>query len=469
MKENTLFQLDLLQAFYLQKPARFGVTKQIIRSEKYPSKHKLKNKSNKKHKLLTLSRNEAFDMIKKLQSEAFDKKLHNLENTLYKTIIKYSKKNSSKTKDEKILNFYKNDELIKQNIKHKLFKLILLKFNKYLNVKEDHFEGISNDVIDYIKNLKANNPYKNNGIEINNLMSRIWAEKEVKTILEDVDNLELIWTVKSNKVNNKDKKDKIDINEISDKEIEQNEESDDDGNVQAIRQKNGDNDDDEDYEDMYEGYKNYLAASSDEEDEEEGGNNFNIDPNINYNEITDEEPSDDEIENTSDKKTRKIDTIEEDDFFSSGKNGPDAKRLKKSELDIQMPQLATGYYSGGSEDESESNDKLVDEITQPRKNRRGQRARQKIWEKKYGSTAKHVVKQQERFRSDRERLKDEYEVRQQKREAKQKVRDEKEKQRKEREEKEKERKEFIHPSWAARLKEQEQQKAKFSGKKITFD
>ena len=42
------------------------------------------------------------------------------------------------------------------------------------------------------------------------------------------------------------------------------------------------------------------------------------------------------------------------------------------------------------------------EITTQRKNRRGQRARQKIWAKKYGK-AKHVKKNQEILASERER------------------------------------------------------------------
>lgn len=75
MKENTLFKLDLLQAHYLQKPARFGVTKQMLRSEKYQSKKSSERENSKrveksKHKLLQLSREEAFNLIKQFQNEA---------------------------------------------------------------------------------------------------------------------------------------------------------------------------------------------------------------------------------------------------------------------------------------------------------------------------------------------------------------------------------------------------------------
>ncbi|KAI1410500.1 Bud-site selection protein [Hypoxylon sp. FL1857] len=53
-----------------------------------------------------------------------------------------------------------------------------------------------------------------------------------------------------------------------------------------------------------------------------------------------------------------------------------------------LPTLMGGYISGS---ESEASD--ID-VGPPRKNRRGQRARQAIWEKKYKEKAKHVQKQQ---------------------------------------------------------------------------
>ncbi|KAG0687366.1 hypothetical protein C6P40_002465 [Pichia californica] len=221
-------------------------------------------------------------------------------------------------------------------------------------------------------------------------------------------------------------------------------------------------------EDYYEFYRNQIAASSDEETE------YGLNPDINYNEITDEEPTDEEVEDNKVKSevkaTKKENeakrSIEEDDFFTSSE--PSLKKNKSSMKDIQLPRLATGYYSGGESDDDAKNDELVDEITKPRKNRRGQRARQKIWEKKYGSGAKHVAKQQERAKSDRERLKLEFEARQVKRDLKQKEREEREKIKTEKIQKQQEK--SVHPSWEAKLKAQESMKnAKPAGKKITFD
>ena len=56
-----------------------------------------------------------------------------------------------------------------------------------------------------------------------------------------------------------------------------------------------------------------------------------------------------------------------------------------------IPSLTMGGYMSGSE--SEASD--LDELVAPRKNRRGQRARQAIWEKKFGESAKHLSKKKD--------------------------------------------------------------------------
>jgi hypothetical protein len=54
-----------------------------------------------------------------------------------------------------------------------------------------------------------------------------------------------------------------------------------------------------------------------------------------------------------------------------------------------LPSLSMGGYMSGSETDATD----VEEHIAPRKNRRGQRARQAIWEKKYKDKAKHLKKQ----------------------------------------------------------------------------
>ena len=59
-----------------------------------------------------------------------------------------------------------------------------------------------------------------------------------------------------------------------------------------------------------------------------------------------------------------------------------------------LPSLAMGGYWSGSESEPNTSDEEAAKI-QPKRNRRGQRARQAIWEQKFGSGANHVQKQRQ--------------------------------------------------------------------------
>ncbi|KAL2119850.1 hypothetical protein VTJ04DRAFT_6811 [Mycothermus thermophilus] len=100
---------------------------------------------------------------------------------------------------------------------------------------------------------------------------------------------------------------------------------------------------------------------------------------------------------SEDDETSESDQDDSDnDSSSSGSRSPPAKRPAtskqkekrsgKAESVWALPALMTGYISG-SESASEIDEAPV------RKNRRGQRARQAIWEKKYGDKARHLQKQ----------------------------------------------------------------------------
>ncbi|KAK6404154.1 bud site selection protein 22, partial [Oleoguttula sp. CCFEE 5521] len=67
-----------------------------------------------------------------------------------------------------------------------------------------------------------------------------------------------------------------------------------------------------------------------------------------------------------------------------------AKAAAKPKASSFVPSLSLGGYISGSGSDPESD---IDVEPAP-KNRRGQRARQKIWEQKFGAGAKHVVKSQ---------------------------------------------------------------------------
>lgn len=146
---------------------------------------------------------------------------------------------------------------------------------------------------------------------------------------------------------------------------------------------------------------------------------------------------------------------------------------------VELPSLMGGYISGSESDASD-----IDVAPAARKNRRGQRARQAIWEKKFKDRAKHLS--QEKAGRDsgwdlkrgavdgsartpwKQGIKTPFERRPESR------RDEQEHAAPEpsrpRPPTKKDDEGPLHPSWEARKKAKEaQQTAAFQGKKITFD
>lgn len=213
---------------------------------------------------------------------------------------------------------------------------------------------------------------------------------------------------------------------------------------------------------QYEG----MLVASDEEGEDLTMPSLN--PDINYNEVTDEEPS--ESENDSDIS---LSDGEEDVPPLKKQKRSQEREDDQSKVKTNLPELMTGYYSGGSDDEISEDEVAAKQASNEpkRKNRRGQRARQKIWEKKYGHNAKHVQRQVEAEKSERERKKQEYEARVAKRAARAQDREATTRKRpsdpKTWEAPAKDAP--IHPSWEAKKMAEEKQKgAKFQGKKIVF-
>ncbi|SCW04511.1 LAFE_0H15148g1_1 [Lachancea fermentati] len=209
-------------------------------------------------------------------------------------------------------------------------------------------------------------------------------------------------------------------------------------------------------------YEGMLVASDDEAAEEES---FMLNPNINYNEVTDEEPS------AEDSEPSEASSDEEEEQPRKRQ-----KKEKESKKKVVLPELISGYYSGGSEDELSEDEVAKKQISnQPkRKNRRGQRARQKIWEKKYGKNAKHIQKQLEKDKEEKQQRQIEYEERVAKRAAKAKALEETAQHHREKavsnnRTSEKPEDKPMHPSWEAKkLAEEKLKNVKFQGKKIVF-
>ncbi|KAA8915799.1 hypothetical protein TRICI_002051 [Trichomonascus ciferrii] len=127
-----------------------------------------------------------------------------------------------------------------------------------------------------------------------------------------------------------------------------------------------------------------------------------------------------------------------------------------------LPSLQMGYVSGSDDEDARfENDKVVKELTSGRKNRRGQRARRKIWEAKYGKNAKHLVKER---KEQQEKLQKKQERRQRREEFAAKAKAEKEQKKKQ---VQAQSEKPLHPSWQA--KKQTTVVAPFQGQKKKFD
>ncbi|EMR09498.1 hypothetical protein PNEG_02086 [Pneumocystis murina B123] len=127
------------------------------------------------------------------------------------------------------------------------------------------------------------------------------------------------------------------------------------------------------------------------------------------------------------------------------------EKLKNLSGSTFLPSLSTGYISGS--DDNNNIDPEYKVIDKPKKNRRGQRARRKIWEIKYGKNARHLQIKRKKLNSNKN-IKLSYNnknsalVSKNNKETKP-----------------------LHPSWEAarRLKKKESSNIKFEGTKIKFE
>lgn len=474
-KDNILWKLDLLEAKHLHAKPRLPKTKTLLNA-----KHK------KKLPLLDLNRTDAIAKIGEFKSQLCERKVYSsllkLNRLLKKVIALEKNKLKLKMDDGKL-----KSELDVLNgldvecISHaKLIKLMLKVYK--INVKNaDSIPGfLPSWCIETITNVEDKfNPkfqFKSNSQLENNTISKLFNHKDFKPLVEEVESsLKIILGPVERK--RKEKSDDSDGDGESD---------DDDSESDDEEEKSVDELIDEEDIDL-DAYKGMLVGS--DEEEEDG---FKLDPNIDYTQITDEEPSDDDEDDSDSEEEEGEDEdiyaklklekrkLANDDFF-------DFEAAEKSEKSkkVKLPALQGGYFSGGESDSDVDNDKVVKAATSQRKNRRGQRARQKIWEMKYGSGAKHVEKEKIRVRSEREQKQKEYEERVRKREEKLRLLLEQggtgsnqTPLSRERTHKpgshppapvQAELEKPLHPSWEAKLRAQELSKQKFSGKKIVFE
>ncbi|KAI8963228.1 Bud-site selection protein [Daldinia sp. FL1419] len=154
-------------------------------------------------------------------------------------------------------------------------------------------------------------------------------------------------------------------------------------------------------------YDDFVAGSSSDEDESDNGGGSEEEEFVADSRAKSlrKAPVDDiSISSAGSSKSDEEEEEEEDaDSRISASASPPPKRTKvakstaiKAGNSAFLPTLMGGYISGS---ESEASDL---DLAPARKNRRGQRARQAIWEKKYKEKAKHVQKQQEKAKAGRD-------------------------------------------------------------------
>ncbi|SJM87156.1 uncharacterized protein ZBIST_3345 [Zygosaccharomyces bailii] len=229
---------------------------------------------------------------------------------------------------------------------------------------------------------------------------------------------------------------------------------------EADQSSESDQEDEEEFdEDLLKEYDNMLVGSEDDEGHVE------LDPSGDYNAKTDDELSDNEAE------------LEDEEENINNSGHPPKKKLK-----YELPELMGGYYSGEDSviEEELENDKVAKEqisLKGQRKNRRGQRARRKIWEQKFGTKANHIVKERKLFAEKREKKQREYEERVAKRSAKAAAiaavvppNAVEQQHRNSSNLKKAKPSTGDHPSWIAKREAEAKLKnAKFEGKKVKFD
>ncbi|CCF55648.1 hypothetical protein KAFR_0A02100 [Kazachstania africana CBS 2517] len=471
-KENLLYKLDNLeyQYHYLNntvsdfKP-RLNQTKKV-----YNAIGK-KNAKRIKSQLESLNEEDILKQLQQVKTTIFNGKIYTVEKHLKVLISKDAKLKDEKIKSDicKVCNSIA--EFIELIVISKIIKIA----NKKIVTDKDNVPEWFKDHDYYRANVEKDHKYN---------PSRIWNDAVLK-IDGGVKLIGVLWNSNSKKVKeilnsfengmdvflniNFDKKKQVSQKKepgMKEKMASKGSTEANGSDMEEEEHASGSFSDNEgeteiDEEAILKQYEGMLAASDDESggDKEIGA----LDPDINYNEVTDEEPSEEEEEEE-----------EEEDDEDDEDDEPSSKKPK-------LPELMAGYYSGDDSDSDEIEDKIAREQASnapKRKNRRGQRARRKIWEQKYGKGAKHIQREFEKKMEEREQRQKEYEERVAKRAVKAALRDKEnanltplgERKPRETAETKPAKVHEEHPSWVAkRIEEEKLKNAKFKGKKITFD
>lgn len=415
-KKNELWKLDLLESKFTQATPRFSSTKRLLQARN----------NSQLLKKLPQSPKEAFAMIAALKHDLFVQKWHGSHKKLLREVLRKSKHDQRAwTGSQKSLQLFFSES---QNIHHlvsaKLAKTVQAAILTTKQLRQTPPAYIPEEVVQIVcDKSNASNPshffktHCQNDKILNGYVSAMWNDKQFVLLVQEID-----WSFR-----------KIRGGLTADEKA-----------VHATAKP-----------------AKTAKADSESEEEDEGADEDDEDQFADLDNLVGGSDNDSNLDSEPDSEPESEPESEPDSERDSGSKKDSSTKEKKK---IVLPLLATGYFSGGSDDEGDvDNDKVVKAATTVRKNRRGQRARQKIWEMKYGKNAVHVQKEQQRAASEREQRQREFEERQRKREAKAAAAAVPAGEKKKHVATE------IHPSWQAKKLAEERLNAKFQGKKITFD
>ncbi|KAK0333880.1 hypothetical protein LTR91_010852 [Friedmanniomyces endolithicus] len=146
--------------------------------------------------------------------------------------------------------------------------------------------------------------------------------------------------------------------------------------------------DEDDFDKRLACYPDQLASSGDEEDEEDEEGEEDDKGYLDLDAVNRKLEVMKQTKAPSQPKYDRATDLElSDDDAGPVSSSPEPRKAPAPKTSAFLPSLSMGGYISGSGSDIEE----IDEA--PRKNRRGQRARQQIWEKKYGAKAQHLQKQ----------------------------------------------------------------------------
>ncbi|AMD19664.1 HCL487Cp [Eremothecium sinecaudum] len=483
-KSNILHRLDNAEYQYHLVTDTLADFKPRLRST--PTLYNAKGKKSAKRleKLIaSLNIDDLKQKIQELKLELLNNKVHFVENKICGLFVKQlenqhkmlqSSKNEKQQSKLDTLNQIKDvygfDKFAYLVVRSKIVKIVISKIcpSKALKEKPPAWFAEHNILRQFNDRNDENNPSKVwNEVTKSiaggeQLVAQLMSMKNVKELLSGLETgVDLVRGVRKAK----EESERPESTEVSKKEGF-NEESEDSASEATGNEASGESfgedeeESDIDYDKLLSQCENMIVGTDEEEETQE----FQLNPELNYNEVTDVEPSEDEDEQ------------EYHDISDDDDREPLQKRRKLDETPNKLPELMMGYYSGGDDEEFEEDNVAKEQIDNKpkRKNRRGQRARQKIWEKKYGRNAKHIQTQFEKEREERARKKQEFEERAARRAARMGTQVTTTSDSTESSILHKSastlKRETIHPSWQAKkLAEEKLKSVKFEGKKITFD